>query len=266
MGIVNRLLRLALVAGWLAQSLLFGSSAVRGQDVFGNSVLSNSAFAGGDAAGQPVGLSGADVWGRINPNFYGFPTVSGAIDLVVLGRSAPKAQPMLFDNFGNTLFDAANFGNPAQAGARLNLTFFDHWDWDFMFDFLFMGEMSSQKTVDASGGVNLCCYQGVALAPVDTATIRSNLNTGEFNFRRRLSPQLALLLGVRFLELSEDLDFNQGGGRGGYTSQSGNRLFGGQIGAEGVVPLWGYGRLFAVGKYGIYNDRFDIHAHATSGG
>jgi hypothetical protein len=211
-------------------------------------------------------LSGSDVWGRINPQFYGFPTVSFAADLVVLQRTAPAGQPILFDNLGNTLLDASNFGNPSQAGARLNLTFFDRWGWDFMFDFLFMGEMSSQRTVDTSGGVNLFFYQGVAVAPVDTATFRSALDTGEFNFRRRLSPQLALLAGVRGLQLAEDLDFNQGGGSGGYASQSNNRLFGGQLGAEGVLPLWGYGRLFAVGKYGIYNDHFTVSAQATSGG
>src|SRR5262249_33335473 len=39
-----------------------------------------------------------------------------------------------------------------------------------------------------------------------------------------------------------------------------------QLGAEGVLPLWGYGRLFASGKYGIYNDHFKVGAQATSGG
>jgi len=261
MDFVNRRLTLALVACWLSLNLLSGLPVARADDVFGNNV-----FAGGDAAEQSVGLSGSDIWGRVNPQFYGFPTVSFAADLVVLQRSTPAAQPILFDNLGNSLLNTADFGNPAQAGARLNLTFFDRWDWDFMLDLLFMGEMTSQRTVDRSGGVNLFFYQGVAVDPVDTASFRSALDTGEFNARRRLSPQLALLGGVRYLQLAEDLDFNLGGAPGGYTSQADNRLFGGQLGAEGVLPLWGYGRLFATGKYGIYNDHFRVSAQALSGG
>ena len=33
-----------------------------------------------------------------------------------------------------------------------------------------------------------------------------------------------------------------------------------------MLPLWGYGRLFAVGKYGIYNNRYEVAAQAMSGG
>src|SRR5581483_10745809 len=119
MGFVNRLLPTALVACALALSVLSCPHAIRAQNF----------FAASNAAPQTA-LSGSDVWGRVNPQFYGFPTVSFAADLVVLQRSAPSAQPILFDNFGNTLLDASNFGNPSQAGARLNLTFFDRWDWD----------------------------------------------------------------------------------------------------------------------------------------
>src|SRR5262245_63142086 len=123
MGIVNRVLPLVLVAGWLSVSLLSGWATARAEDVLGQNVIGQDVFAGGDAAV----LNGSDVWARINPEFYGFPTVSFAADLVVLGRNTPRAQPLLFDNLGNTLLGAGDFGNPTQAGARLNMTFFDHW-------------------------------------------------------------------------------------------------------------------------------------------
>ena len=253
---MNRLLILALVACWLSLSLLSGSSTSRADDF----------LAGSDAAAEPAILSGSEIWGHVNPEFSGFPTVSLAADLVVLQRSAPAAQSILFDDLSNPLLDASDFGSPTRAGARLNLTFFDDCDWHYMIDLFVLGEMSSQRMVDTSGGVDLFFYQGVAADPVDTALFRSELDTGEFNVRRRLCPQLALLAGVRYLKLSEDLDFNLGGASGGYTSQSDNRLFGCQLGAEAVLPLGGFGRLFATGKYGIYNDRFNVAAQATSGG
>ncbi len=250
---MKRLLSLALIAC----GLVLGPA---------RSHADNGFFAGENPAAESFLQSGSDVWGRINPQFGGFPTVSIATDVVVLQRSAPASQAILFDALDNPLLDAADLGSPSQAGARINLTFFDHWDWDFMFDMLVMGDMTSRRSVDPSGGVNLYFYQGVAADPVDTALFRSDLDSGEFNVRRRLSSMLALLGGVRYVELSEELNFNEGGGLGGYTSQSDNRLLGGQLGAEGVLPLWGYGRLFATGKYGIYNNRYNVAAQAESGG
>ena len=254
---VKRLfLLLALATSGLPAGLVLTPFAATASDGF---------FAGGEQAG-PLLMSGSDVWGRVNPDFRGFPTLSVATDVVILTRSAPANQPILFDNLGNTLLDASDLGGPTEAGFRLNLTFFDQCCWDFMFDMLVMGDMFSRQSVDAPGGATLFFYQGIALDPVDTATFRSDLDTGELNARRRFGPNFALLGGLRYLELSEHLDFNQGPAAGGYTSQSDNRLIGGQLGAEGVLPLWGYGRLFAVGKYGIYNNRFEVAAQALSGG
>lgn len=211
--------------------------------------------------------SGADIWGRVNPNFAGFPTVSISTDVVVLGRSTPVDQTILFDGALNPLLDASDFGQPVDAGARINLTFFDCCDWDFMFDMLFMGEMNSRQQVDASNGVTLFFYQGVAADPVNTAEMRTDLDTGEFNLRRRFGPNVALLFGVRYLELSENLDFfDDSTSNSAYRSQSDNRLIGGQLGAEGVIPLGCFGRLFATGKYGAFNNRYQVAAQATSGG
>ena len=212
--------------------------------------------------GQTFGLSGSDVWGRVNPDFCGFPTVSIATDVVILQRSTPAGQTILFDGIGNPLLDASDLGAATDAGFRLNVTFFDHCDWDFMFDMLFMGEMFSRQSVDPSGGVNLFFYQGVAVDPVDTATFRSDLDTGEFNVRRRFGPYVACSAACVILELSEHLDFNDSGQRRLHVAigQSVDRW---PAGAEAVAPLGGYGRLFAVGKYGIYNNRFEVAAQAS---
>jgi hypothetical protein len=218
------------------------------------------------AAGDAPEFWGPGVWGRVNPNFWGYPSISVASDLVVLSRPAPVHQPILFDGSFNPILDASQLGSTAAAGGRFNVTFFNPNGWDFLIDGLFMGEFDTQRHVDRSGGVNLIFYQGIALAQVNTISYRSNLNTGEFNVRRRLSPQFALLGGIRVLQLSEDFDFTDGASGGGYFSQAGNRLFGGQLGAEVVLPARGYGRFFASGKYGIYNDRFQINAQALNPG
>lgn len=208
------------------------------------------------------------VWGRVNPNFWGYPTASVATDLVVLSRAAPNSQTILYDGVFNPLLNASQLGASSAAGGRFNLTFFGSSGWDFMIDGLFMGDFDRQRTVNSSNGVNLIFYQGFAVDPVDTVTYRSKLDTGEFNLRRRVSPQLGLLAGVRSLQISENMDFSDAGSNANaaYTSQAGNRLFGFQLGAEAVLPARGYGRFFAVGKYGIYNDRFRIGAQAASGG
>ena len=172
----------------------------------------------------------------------------------------------MFDGSFNPLLDASQLGASSAAGGRFNFTIFGSSGWDFMFDGLFMGDFNRQRTVDSSNGVNLIFYNGLAALPVNTVSSQSRLDTGEFNLRRRLCPQLGLLAGVRDLQLSENLDFTQGNVNSAYTSQTGNRLFGIQLGAEAVLPARGYGRFFATGKYGIYNDRYRIDAQATSGG
>jgi hypothetical protein len=202
----------------------------------------------------------------VTPGFWGYPTISVAGDVVVLSRPSPVHQPILFDGNFNPILDAAQLGSTAAAGGRFNVTFFNPNGWDFIIDGLFMDEFDTQRKVDASGGVNLIFYQGIAVAPVNTVSYRSDLDTGEFNLRRRLSPQFALLGGIRILQLAENLDFFEGASGGGYYSQAGNRLFGAQLGAELVLPARGYGRFFASGKYGIYDNRFQVNAQALSGG
>jgi len=221
-----------------------------------------TAPAGGWFFGNP------GVWGRVNPSFWGYPTVSFASDLVVLSRAAPHPQTILLDGAFNPLLNASQLGASSAAGGRFNLTFFGSSGWDFMFDGLFMGDFDQQRTVGTGGGVNLIFYQGLAVDPVDTVSYRSKLDTGEFNLRRRVSPQLGLLAGIRELQISENMDFSDSGSsvNAAYTSQAGNQLFGFQLGAEAVLPARGYGRFFAMGKYGIYNDHFRIGAQALSGG
>src|SRR5262245_12603942 len=192
--------------------------------------------------------------------------ISAAADLVVLSRPAPLNQPILFDGSFNTILDASQLGSTSAAGGRFNVTFFNPNGWDFIIDGLFMDEFDTRRNIDASGGVNLIFYQGIALAQVNTVSYRSDLDTGEFNLRRRLSPQFALLGGIRVLQLAENFDFTDAASSGGYFSQTGNRLFGGQLGAEVVLPARGYGRFFASGKYGIYDNRFKVNAQALNTG
>jgi hypothetical protein len=247
---------LAFIVVCLCARLLLGQSDSPSIDPLGSGLV-NAA----DAA-----VIGPGVWGRVNPDFWGYPTVSFASDLVVLSRAAPHPQTILYDGTFNPLLDASELGSTSAAGGRFNLTFFGVSGWDIMFDGLFMDDFNTQRRVNPSNGVNLIFYQGLAVAPIDTASYRSRLDTGEFNVRRRLNPQLALLAGIRELQLSENLDFTQASANSAYTSQTGNRLFGFQLGAEAVLPARGYGRFFASGKYGIYNNRFRVGAQATSGG
>ena len=225
-------------------------------------------FGAGPLQAQWLGgwLGDPGVWGRINPGYARYPNISFANDLVILSRQAPSGQPILYDGLFQPLLDASQLGSDSAAGYRFNVTFFNESGWDVMFEGLFMSEFSSQRTVDSTGGVNLIFYQGLALAPVDTATYLSRLNTGEINVRRRLNPWIGLLAGIRDLQLSEDLNFSEFTANSNYTSQAGNRLFGAQLGAEAVLPARGYGRFFASGKYGVYNDRYRIGAQASSGG
>jgi hypothetical protein len=260
---VNRLPFLALLAVCsLGQSSFAGPPPVLTEDIF----IPETAF----PSEMPLdegGMHGPGVWGRINPDFGGCPTFSFAADLVVLQRSAPDSQPILFDGVFNPLLDASDLGTSTRAGGRFNFTFLDPSGWDVMFDMLLMDDFRSNQTVDPSNGVNLIFYQGLAIDPIDTARYRSDLDTGELNLRRRLNPWIAVLGGIRYLELQENLDFTMSNtANAGYFSQTDNRLWGGQLGVEGVVPANGYVRLFASGKYGIYNNRYQVGAQAASAG
>jgi hypothetical protein len=224
---------------------------------------------GCDVGGCALGdcdFSGPGIWGRTNPDFAGFPTFSFAADWVVLQRSSPVSQPILFDGVFNPLLNASDLGQSSRSGARLNFTFQDPCGWDVMFDMLLMDDFQSRQTVDPSGGVTLFFYQGIALDPVDSVFYRSDLDTGELNLRRRLNPWLAVLGGIRYLELQEQLVFGEASvPNAGYFSQTDNRLWGAQLGVEGVTPARGYVRLFATGKYGIYNNRYEVSAQAVNG-
>jgi len=225
---------------------------------------SDDSFSPSDEALYP-GSAGS--WGRLNPGFAGNPLVSFSADVVVLQRQAPHSQPILFDNGLQPLLNASDLGTSSQAGGKCNFTLMGNNGWDFLFDGLFMGVFQSQRTVDASNGVKLFFYNGVALDPVNTVWSRSGLDSEEFSLRRRLSPNFALLGGVRALQLNEHVNFGQAGDPNtGYFSQTTNGLFGGQLGLEAVAPARGFGRFFGTAKYGIYDNRFRVSAQALSGG
>jgi hypothetical protein len=209
----------------------------------------------------------AGEWGHINPGFAGNPLVTASADVVVLQRQAPHSQAILFDNGLQPLLNASDLGTSSQAGGKCNFTLMGNNGWDVMFEGLFMGAFQSQRRVDSSNGVTLFFYQGVAVDPVDTVWSRSGLDSEEFNVRRRLGPNVALLGGLRALQLNEHVNFGQlGDPNTGYFSQTTNGLFGGQLGFEVVAPARGFGRFFGSAKYGIYDNRFQVKAQAMSGG
>jgi hypothetical protein len=207
-------------------------------------------------------VQGVATWGRINPDFARSPTVSFSADLVVLQRSSPTPLPILWDgNWAAPMLDASDLGTAWSSGGRFNLTFLDECGWDFMLEGLVLGDFTSQRSVDTSGGVNLLFYWAEALEPVDTVYSRSDLDSVEFNVRRRLGPHVAVLAGLRYLTLEEEVNFaTLATPNSGYFSQTDNQLFGIQGGFEVVLPARGLGRLFASGKFGVFNNRYHVAA------
>ncbi len=213
-------------------------------------------------------LSGeAGTWGHINPGYVGNPLFSATADVVVLQRQAPHSQVILLDGALQPILNASALGTSSQAGGKCNFTLYGNNAWDIMFDGLFMGAFQSQRKVDTSNGETLFFYNGVALDPVNTVWTRSGLDSEEFTLRRRLSPNIALLGGLRALQINEHVNFGQlGDPNKGYFSQTTNGLFGGQLGFEVVAPARGFGRFFGSAKYGIYDNLFQVKAQAMSGG
>jgi hypothetical protein len=253
---VKRISLLAVLAAGLASGSLLAQDA----PPIPASVDSFSSLLGGP-------YLNAGEWGHVNPSFGGNPLVTASADVVVLQRQAPHSQAILFDSGAQPLLNASDLGTSSQAGGKCNFTLMGNNGWDVMFDGLFMGSFQSQRKVDASNGVTLFFYQGVALDPVNTVWSRSGLDSEEFNVRRRLGPNFALLGGLRALQLNEHVNFGQlGDPNTGYFSQTTNGLFGGQLGFEAVAPARGFGRFFGSAKYGIYDNRFRVSAQAMSGG
>jgi len=253
---VKRISLMAVLAACLA------SGSLRAQDAPPDSTSdeSFSSLTGGS-------YLDAGSWGGINPGYVGNPMFLVSADVVVLQRQAPHSQAILFDNAFQPILNARDLGTSSQAGGRVNLMLMGNNGWDAMFEGLFMGVFQSQQKVDASNGVKLFFYNAVALDPVNTVWSRSGLDSEEFNLRRRLGPNFALLGGLRALQVNEHVNFGQLGDQNtGYFSQTTNGLFGGQLGFEVVAPARGFGRFFGRAKYGIYDNRFRVSAQAMSGG
>jgi hypothetical protein len=85
---------------------------------------------------------------------------------------------------------------------------------------------------------------------------RSSLDNTEINFRDTFGDWFTLLGGFRWVELSDELSTNFGGGAT-YRINVNNHLYGGQIGAD--ILIWGSDRFSIewIGKAGIYGNAAD---------
>lgn len=183
---------------------------------------------------------------------------------IFLHRSAPAAFPLV---------TTATIGTPTLIDAA-----------DFTFGYQSGFDLSAIRQLNDCCGVDVRYFQvdswNETIGPVTTtsslvrfqnssnssvfniphpvsATYDSLLRSAEFNVRRQAGDWLTLLVGFRYINLEESLGANQGTFFS-HRVETQNNLYGGQVGAEGL--LWSNGclKFDAWSKAGLYGN--DAHA------
>jgi hypothetical protein len=193
------------------------------------------------------------------------PDIQFTLDLLILDRSDADAGPLFFDaQTFQPLLDHEDLLGPAQPGVRMGLLLLDDCGWDLEFGYLGLDRFGDQQTRSSDNGILFPFFGGIPANPQDTYTARyiSELNSGEVNLRRRYNSRLAVLAGLRFLELNERFQINSDSG--GFRSLTDNDLYGLQVGADVKWLRIRRSVLFSTIKSGIYYNNADVSARAQS--
>ena len=196
-------------------------------------------------------------------------------DSLFLNRSSPGSKLLLtdHDNFFN--FDASEFKFPVQIGWDIDLQRRLDGDWSVegrFFDLGVRGANATAPQAPAGGGV-LYANGNVAgifnLGAVNSSlNYESRLQSVEINLRRDYCPNLTLLAGVRYFQLTDEITVDQVAvNNSGYDQQqlkAYNGLIGFQLGAD--ATLWSQGRfsLETGGRVGVYGDAARNHLSFAS--
>ena len=199
----------------------------------------------------------------INRIFYNVePRFVGQVDALMLWQGAIPSRPLFVDNAAPhaTVLDADQAQTPLSAGARYTLQM--NLDCIYAFEgsyFSVYGFEGEQSTPHSDRGYAMDNIAGLDYGDIDWARFRTsgNIQSAEFNWRRKTCTPITWLAGFRWVEWNEGLQivdtYNRGTAFDRIDTQTGNDMYGGQVGAD--VMLWNRGQdvtVNGVGKAGIF--------------
>ena len=195
------------------------------------------------------------------------PTFQFTADLLILSRSGPDAAGLFYDaDTGAELLNAEDLVPPAEAGVRLGMIFFDECGYDIEWSYLGTDRFVAERTRSSETAVTFPFFGGFPVDPSDTYSVSyaSRLRSGELNLRHRWTERIALLAGLRVVELKERFDITDG--NGGFFSSTDNDLYGGQFGGDLMLLTILRSQLFTTLKAGVYYNNADVMAEASGAG
>ncbi len=206
-----------------------------------------------------------DAKGWLNRIFYNVePRLVGQVDALMLWQGAIPSRPLFVNDTAPfaTVLDADQAQTPVSTGSRYTLQL--NLDCTYAFEgsyFRVYGFEGEQSTPHSDGGYEMNNLAGLNYSDIDWARLRTsgNIQSAEFNWRRKTSTPITWIAGFRWVEWNEGLnivdryDGLDGFGVDRINTQTGNDMYGGQVGAD--VMLWNRGQdvtVNGVGKAGIF--------------
>ena len=268
-----------LLVGLLLLLICFAARPTSGAD-FLTAVGGTSApmWQGGDSSGYEVPYHSLGGWAEQAQPVCGdcgldatvcgghVPFTTVTLDLLILNRSRADAQDILFDGVASPTLNVRDLDLGTDSDVRVGIVLYHEHGYDVEFSYMGVGGHSASATRIAPGGSYLF-YGGVPLTPSATYTAEysSKMYSGELNGRWRANSHLTLLGGCRIVDLQEAFDILSAPQTGVFSSVD-NDLYGGQLGAEGLLWTNGYCRAVGTLKAGVYHNSVNVRAVATNGG
>ena len=193
------------------------------------------------------------------------PKVQFTFDLLVMDRASGGSSPLLIDSVtGQVLLSTGDIIEDAEPGVRLGLIFLEEGGTDVEFNYLGLDTFEGVKTTSSSNPITFPFFGGIPGNPRRSYTVEyaSEINSGVFNLRHALGPQVSWIAGLRFIELREKFDIYSS--QGGFFSHTDNDLYGFQLGGDVQLFRICESLVFSTMKAGVYYNRADVTATAAT--
>lgn len=187
---------------------------------------------------------------------------SGRVGAIILNRGGLPSQPFVFNsNTGQNYLDPSDYSFPWRAGADVSLIRYGQFA-DVDFRYFGVDPWTSQLGPVQTGPGTTASFPdiGASANPLTvSAGYTSRLQSVETNLRKNVAPRWSLLAGFRYLSFTDGFQIIADEGPANGVTQIGlkahNSLYGGQIGADGI--LWDNGGRFRIEsaiKAGVYGN------------
>ena len=194
-------------------------------------------------------------------------TITAGAEFLHRAHSSAPSLPLVEDFLtGDVVLSSGDVDSAWGGGPRIDgiAHFGDEWD----VELLYFGINNFHGSASVAGaGLYAPSLSDSVVFTEATADSKSSLNSGEANLLQPLTSQLNLLLGLRFLDMTDELSLSATGQAGGATESAklNNMLSGFQVGGTlALEPTGGPMRLESFVKAGVFLN--EITRHETGSG